>query len=102
MRRYEILLPLRHNDGTDVPPEALHSVVDAIRKQFGAVSFETQTIHGVWEHGGIVFRDDLARLFADVPDTDENRRWFVAFKVRLKADFQQLEIWIVSHQIEVL
>ncbi len=67
-----------------------------------AASFETQTIRGIWQHEGQVYKDDLVRLFADVPDTAENRAWFVQFKERLKRDFQQLDIWMITHPIEVV
>jgi len=76
-------------------------VLDEVRKRFGAVSFETQTIHGAWENQGAVFRDDLSRLFVDVTDTPENIAWFVGFKEQLKADFQQLDLWVTSHPISV-
>lgn len=101
MRRFEILLPLQFNDGSPVPAAALHRVLDEVRRRFGAVSFETQTIHGVWESQGAVFRDDLSRLFVDVPDTAENIAWFIAFKQQLKTDFQQLDLWVISHPISV-
>lgn len=102
MRRYEILLPLRFNDGSAVPDDLVGGVLCSLREQFGAVSFETQTIRGLWQHEGQTYRDDLTRIFADVPDTAENRAWFVTLKERLKRDFQQLDIWIVTHPIEVL
>ena len=102
MRRYEILLPLRFNDGTPVPDELVGEVLIALREKFGAVSFETQTIRGVWQHEGRAYRDDLARVFADVGDTAENRAWFVNFKERLKTDFKQIDIWMVTHPIDVL
>ena len=44
MRRYEILLPLRFNDGGAVPDTLVGDVLIALRERFGAVSFETQTI----------------------------------------------------------
>ena len=102
MRRYEILLPLRFNDGIAVPDAIIGEVIVAIREQFGAASFEPQNIRGVWQHEGTVYRDDLVRVFADVADTQENRTWFRVFKERLKRDFQQLDIWLISHPIEVL
>ena len=102
MRRYEILLPLRFNDGTPVPEELVGDVIVSIRDKFGAASFETQTIRGVWQHEGQVYKDDLVRLFADVPDTPANRAWFLEFKERLKRDFQQIDIWMITHPIEVL
>ena len=94
MRRYEILLPLRYNDGSLVPDSLLGEVLIAIRERFGAASSETQTIHGVWQHEGEVYRDDLVRVFADVADTAENRAWFLQLKERLKRDFDQLDIWM--------
>jgi len=102
MRRYEILLPLRFNDGSPVPDELIGETILALRDRFGAVSLETQTIRGVWQHSGQTYRDDLARLFVDVLDTGENRDWFRQFKERLKVEFRQLEIWIVTHPIEIL
>ena len=102
MRRYEILLPLRFNDGSAVPKELIGGVLSSLRERFGAVSFETQKIRGQWQHAGEVYRDDLTRIFADVPDTPENRAWFVTLKERLKRDFQQLDIWIVTHPFEIL
>jgi hypothetical protein len=59
LRRYEILLPLRFNDGQQVPPEL-------------------------------------------VADTPENRQFFRQFKEQVKTDFQQLDIWLTSHPIDVL
>ena len=102
MRRYEILLPLRFNDGLAVPADLVGGVVISLRERFGAASCETQTIRGSWQHQGVVYRDDLVRAFVDVPDTVENRAWFVSLKERLKRDFQQLDIWIVTHPIEVV
>lgn len=102
MRRYEILLPLRFNDGQPVPDDLVGAVLIEIRQRFGAVSFETQTIRGVWQHEGQAFRDDLMRLFADVPDSPANREWFLELKERLKRDFDQIDIWIITHPIEVL
>jgi hypothetical protein len=102
LRRYEILLPLRFNDGRPVPPELVADTVLRLREHFGAVSWESQTIQGQWQHEGIVYRDDLVRLFLDVADTAEHRQFFLRFKERVKTDFQQLDIWLTSHPIDVL
>lgn len=102
MRRYEILLPLRFNDGSPVSDELVGAVLAQLRERFGAVSFETQTIRGVWQHEGRAYRDDLVRIFADVSDLPEHRDWFRTFKDQLKRDFRQLDIWIVTHPIEVI
>ena len=41
-------------------------------------------------------------MFVDVPDAPESREYFVAAKERLKARFQQLDIWMTTYLIEVL
>jgi len=101
-RRYEILIPSQFNDGRPVPDALLGDTLLELRKEFTAVSCETQIIHGLWEHEDTVYRDRLVRVFVDVPDTAENRRFFVAFKERLKVRFEQLEIWLTTHPIEVI
>lgn len=70
-RRYEIFLPLRFNDGTPVPGDLIADTLLELRQRFGAVSCETQTIRGVWEHEGEEYRDDLIRLFVDVAHTQD-------------------------------
>jgi hypothetical protein len=102
LRRYEILLPLRYNDGQPVPEADLAEVVLELRRQFRAVSSETQIIQGLWENEGIVFRDELVRIFVDVPDTNEHRQFFIKFKERLKERFRQVDIWLTTHSIEVI
>lgn len=50
----------------------------------------------------MTYRDSLARVFVDVPDTPENRGFFIRFKERLKERFQQLEIWLTTFPIELI
>ena len=38
-RRYEVLLPVRFNDGSDVPEELLGQAVNEIVDQFNAATF---------------------------------------------------------------
>ena len=101
-RRYEILLPLKFNDGQSVPWSLIGDTLVELRERFGAVSWETQIIHGVWQHQGVDFRDDLVRVFVDVPDRPENRQFFVHLKTQLKSRFNQLEIWMTTYPIEVI
>jgi len=60
-RRFEILLPLRFNDGRPVPEDLVGDTLLELRQRFGAVSAETQTIRGLWEHKEQVYRDELVR-----------------------------------------
>ena len=101
-RRFEILLPLRFNDGQPIPDALIADTLLELRQRFGAVSCETQTIRGLWQHQEQIFRDDLVRLFVDVPDEPESRAFFVGFKERVKARFGQLDIWVTTYAIDVI
>jgi hypothetical protein len=101
-RRYEILLPLQFNDGREVPESLLEKTVEDLETRFRADSWESQVIRGRWHHQGVDFRDNSNRLVMDVDDTAENRAFFLELKDTLKKRFQQVEIWITTHPIEVL
>ena len=73
-RRFEVLLPLQLNDGSDVPAELLAEAVLEIVHHFGAASYETQKVEGHWRHGGVLIRDNLVKLVVDAPDVVTNRR----------------------------
>ena len=100
-RRYEVLLPVRFNDGTDVPEELLGEALNEIVAQFNAVTFYKEAVEGHWRHDETLFRDDLALVVVDVPDTAKNRGWMKAYKARWKQRLEQLEIWMVSYTIDI-
>jgi hypothetical protein len=102
LRRYEILLPLRFNDGNPVPDELVGQTILDLRQRFHAISSESQVIRGYWQHQGEEFRDELVRLFVDVADTAENQAFFVNYKELLKARFRQLDIWMTTPPIDVI
>ena len=102
VRRFEVLLPLRLNDGAPIPDDFVADTLVELEARFGAVSCETQTIRGFWSHEGDSYRDDLIRVFVDVVDEPEQRQFFVEFKERLKTRFGQLEIWMTTYPIELL
>jgi hypothetical protein len=101
-RRYEILLPRQFNDQQPIPEELLVETVLELEQRFGSVSAETQIIRGLWTHQGQSYRDELARVFIDVPDTAETQQFFRQFKEHLKARFRQLDIWMTSHPIDLI
>lgn len=102
VRRFEVLLPLRFNDGTAVPDDLIVDTLLDFEQRFGAVSCETQTIRGQWRHEGQAYRDDLIRVFVDVADAPEHRQFFIEYKEQLKSRFQQIDIWLTTYLMEVL
>jgi len=73
-----------------------------LEARFGAVFAERQTILGAWRQGEKTYRDELVRMFVDVPANPEHDHFFQDYKNTLKARFQQLELWVTSHDIRVL
>jgi hypothetical protein len=100
-RRFEVLLPLQFNDGRDVRPEWIAEAVLEIVQQFGAASYETQKVEGHWRHGGVLYRDTLVKIVVDVKDAPACRQWFKDYKKRWKNRLEQIDLWIVSHPIEI-
>jgi hypothetical protein len=102
LRRYEVLLPLRFNDGSPVPDDLIAQTLLELEAQFGGVSCEMQAIRGFWRHQGQSYREELTRVFVDAPDTRQTRAFFKRFKEVLKTRFQQIEIWLTTYPIETM
>ncbi len=101
LRRFEILLPLQFNDGGDVPTDLLADAVLEIVDHFGAVSYYDNLIRGHWKHEEIVYRDNNSKIVIDVEDTEDNRQWMRDYKARWKGKLDQLDLWLVSYEIDV-
>ena len=100
-RRYEIILPTRHNDGSPIREENHLWVADQLATEFGAYTFEPYPVRGVWSHQGVRFEEHNLRVYVDVEDTPENAEFFVRLKQAIKERFRQIEIWIVSFEIPI-
>ncbi len=101
-RRYEILLPVRYNDGQPVELESFFVTQEELVAAFGALTTSPDLFRGVWMHEGQRFEDEHFRMVVDIEATPENRAFLARFKEKLKERFRQIDIWIVSYEIEVL
>ena|SRR2546423_8065700 len=100
-RRYEILLPIRYNDGALVEPEKIDLVVEELSDHFGGITFQPDHLRGVWFHEGQRFDEANVRIVVDVEDTAESTDFFVKYKQLLKERFRQIDLWITSHEIRI-
>jgi len=103
-RRYEILLPGEFNDGrlvADACPRCIPDSLSEVFDTFGAFTFRPDAAHGSWKGAGRRYDDELFTLAVDVDDTAENRAWIRHLKSHLLQRFEQLEIYVTSHPIEV-
>lgn len=102
MIRFEILLPLFYNDGRPVEKEKFLTADDELVQQFGATSTDVVVVRGNWVYQGTRYSDQLVRVRLDVEDTPENWTAMRQMKDALKARFDQIDIWISAHRIEIL
>jgi hypothetical protein len=102
MIRFEILLPLFYNDGRPIEPEKFLATDDDLVASFGATSTDQVTVRGRWKYQSTVYSDQLIRVRVDVEDTGVNRDAIRAIKETLKLRFDQLDIWITAHRMDVI
>ena len=95
-------MPTQYNEGNPVEPERFLITRREIAARFGALTFLPQPVHGEWMHQEIRFEDINLRIVVDVEDTPESAEFFARLKQTLKQRFQQIEIWIVSHEIRIV
>ncbi len=101
-RRYEMLLPLKYNDGRFIEDEKFHQTREELIERFDAVSIASGAVHGIWIHDGTRYEDETRRIVVDVEDTPENREFFLIFKSSLCERFDQIEIYVASFPLDIL
>jgi hypothetical protein len=101
LERYEILLPLKYNDGTPIEPEKFQQTRRELVAKFGAITMDTQPMHGIWISTGHEYHDELIRFIVDTESTSETDQFFSRLKTRLRERFQQIEIWITATPIRI-
>ncbi|MFH1695124.1 MAG: hypothetical protein ABH850_01700 [Candidatus Micrarchaeota archaeon] len=100
--RIEFLLPLTYNNGKDVEPKKFFKIKEEIMKQFGGISIHPLSIEGGWinKADDIVYYDNCKRFEVCVEKSDESRKWIAKYKEKLKKEFQQHEIYMISTEVE--
>ena len=102
MIRFEILLPLFYNDGRPIEREKFVQTDDELVHLFGAVSTDAVVVRGLWTYQSTLYHDQLLRSRVDVEDCPENWQAMRKLKETLKVRFEQLDIWVTAHRIEIV
>jgi len=95
--KVEILVPIFYNNGTNVEAEKYRILFEELVKQFGAVSSEdNNVINGYWinPQDNKAYADKNKVYWIIVPDTEENRQYFVNLQNKLESLFKQESILI--------
>jgi hypothetical protein len=101
-RRYEILLPVRHNDGQPVSWQLLEQTREELVARFGGITMAPQTYLGIWVQESLRFEEEMRRFTVDVANTLSNREFFARYKAMHRKGFEQLEIYIASYLVDIV
>jgi|SRR5215213_4665382 len=101
MKKYDIYLPLKYNDGSDIELEKLKEIEKQLTAVFGAITISplSAPFQGTWRYGGVEFVDDIIRIEII---TDEEVYFFKNFKRQLKRTLRQLDILITVQDIKTI
>jgi len=101
IQRFEFLLPTKHNDGTAIESEKFDQTALELTDRFEGISQDLIQVHGLWKFADTVYSDQLVRLRIDTQDRSA-REFIKVHKPIWKQRFQQLDLWITVHEIEII
>lgn len=104
MRKYEIYLPLKYNDGKAIESEKVVEVWDELAAAFGSITVSplSAPYQGRWKYGGVEFIDEIIKVEVVATNERAAKRFLKEFKERLKESLQQIDILITTHGIQVI
>ena len=104
MRKYEIYLPLKYNNGEVIESEKIVGVWDELAEAFGGmtVSPPSAPYQGRWKYGGVEYIDEIIKVEVVATNDRAAKKFLKEFKERLKESLQQIDILITTHGIQVI
>jgi len=102
LKRFEILLPLNYNDGRPIERTKFMVTNRELLEKFGGLTTDSVEISGTWKYGSAFLHDRLVRLTIDSQNPHEDVVFFREYKETLKSRFEQLDIWITAHDVELI
>lgn len=104
MKKYEIYLPLKYNDGREIEAEKFKQIREELVAFFGALTVSSQTApyQGTWKYGGVSFIDDVIKIEIIASSDRRTQKFLKDFKLRLKIVLDQIDILITSQDIRTL
>jgi len=104
MRKYEIYLPLKYNDGKAIESEKVVEVGTELAEAFGGITVSplSAPYQGRWKYGGVEFIDEIIKVEVVATNERAAKRFLKEFKERLKESLQQIDILITTHGIQVI
>ena len=104
---YDIYLPIKYNDGTEIEIEKYGEVENELLDQFGGVTSvrHENPLRGLWKSGESVYHDEII-VFTVIDFTydgsGERDRFLRDYKEILKQRFEQEEVLITAQLLEII
>ncbi len=104
MKKYEIYLPLKYNDGREIEAEKIKQIREELIAVFSAITVSSQSApyQGTWKYGGVDFIDDIIKIEIFAVGDRKTERFFKRFKQRLKRLLKQIDILITAQEIRTI
>jgi uncharacterized protein YnzC (UPF0291/DUF896 family) len=104
MRKYEIYLPLKYNDGKEIEPEKIKQIREELIAMFGAITVSSRSspYQGTWKYGGVEYIDDIIRVEIVTSADKVTKKFLKDFKERIRKSLRQVDILITTHGIQVI
>jgi len=104
MKKYEIYLPLKYNNGGEIEAEKIKQIREELIAVFGALTVSSQSApyQGTWKYGGVDFIDDIIKIEIITSGDRKTERFFRDFKERLKRILKQIDILITTQNIRTI
>ena len=104
MRKYEIYLPLKYNDGKQIEPEKIKQIREELIGVFGAITVSSRSspYQGTWKYGGVEYIDDIIKVEIVTSADKVTKKFLKDFKEHLKESLRQVDILITTHGIQVI
>ena len=104
MRRYEIYLPLKYNDGKEIESEKIKQISEELIGRFGAITVSSRSspYQGTWKYGGVEYIDDIIKIDVVTSGDKITKKFLKDFKERIKKSLRQKDILITTHGIQVI
>jgi hypothetical protein len=104
MRKYDIYLPLKYNNGEAIESEKIVGVWDELAEAFGGITVSplSAPYQGRWKYGGVEYIDEIIKVEVVASNDRAAKKFLKEFKERLKESLQQIDILITTHGIQVI
>ena len=101
MHLVQLLLPLTSNAGKPFARELFSEVRDELVERFGGMTGYTRTpVSGLWQDQDETVHDDLIIYEVMVEPLDVE--WWRQYRAKLERRFEQSELVVRAHEIQVL